>query len=450
MLLSDHDIQYVAQKAIKGSILADHLAHHPMEDYQPLKFDFPDEDIMVIKDYEISGPDEEPESGERCTLMFHGASNAIGHEVGVLLMSPKNFHLPFTTKLCFTCMSNMAEYEACILGLEKAIELRIKFFEVYEDSTLVIHQIRGDWETRHANLIPYRDYVLKLLPKFDKITFSQIHREENQMENALETLASMYKWIWPNHQPNIDSRHFDEHVHCLTTKEESYDKPWFFDIKHYLEKQEYPTEASNLDKRAIRRLASKFFLNGDVLYKRNYDMVLLRCMDKWEANKLMKDIHRGSFGTHANGHAMEKKILRVGYYWLTMEIDCYHYARTCYRCQIYADKMHVPPSPLNVISSPWPFSMWGIDTIGTIEPKASNGHMFILVSIFYFTKWVEVASYANVTKQVVTRILKNNIICRYGVPNKIITDNESNLNNKTIEELYAKSNTTTRHHISPR
>ncbi|XP_050875895.1 uncharacterized protein LOC127079552 [Lathyrus oleraceus] len=200
----------------------------------------------------------------------------MGHGIGAELMSPKNFHLPFTAKLCFTCTNNMVEYEACILGLEEAIELNIKVLEVFRDSTLVIHHIRGDWETRHANLIPYRDYVLKLLPKFDKITFSHIPREENQMEDALATLASMYKLIWPNHQPNIEIRRFNEPAHYLTTAEESDDKPWFFDIKRYLEEQEYPAEASSLDKRTIRRLASKFFLNGDVLYKRNYDMVLLR------------------------------------------------------------------------------------------------------------------------------------------------------------------------------
>jgi transposase InsO family protein len=81
--------------------------------------------------------------------------------------------------------------------------------------------------------------------------------------------------------------------------------------------------------------------------------------------------------------------------------------------------------------------MWGIDMIRMIEPKASNGHRFILVAIDYFTKWVEAASYANVTKHVVARFLKNNIICRYGIPNKIITDNGSNLNNKTMDELCA-------------
>lgn len=72
--------------------------------------------------------------------------------------------------------------------------------------------------------------------------------------------------------------------------------------------------------------------------------------------------------------------------------------------------------------------MWGIYVIGRIEPTASNEHRFILVVIDYFTKWMEAVSYANVTKQVVARFLKKEIICRYGVPNKIIIDNGSNLN----------------------
>src|ERR1044072_6426462 len=98
-------------------------------------------------------------------------------------------------------------------------------------------------------------------------------------------------------------------------------------------------------------------------------------------------------------------------------------------------RVHVPLSPLNVLTSPWSFSMWGIDMIKKIEPTASNGHRFILVAIDYFTKWVEAASYANVTRQVVVRFIKNNLICRYGVPSKIITDNGSNLNNKIMKEL---------------
>ena len=44
-------------------------------------------------------------------------------------------------------------------------------------------------------------------------------------------------------------------------------------------------------------------------------------------------------------------------------------------------------------------------------------------------------TYANVTSQLVTRFIKHNIICRYGVPSWIIIDNGSNLNNKIMKEL---------------
>ena len=73
--------------------------------------------------------------------------------------------------------------------------------------------------------------------------------------------------------------------------------------------------------------------------------------------------------------------------------------------------------------------------IRAIESKASNKHRFILVAIDYFRKWVEAASYASVTRNVVIRFIKKEIICIYGLPRKIIIDNATNLNNKMMKEM---------------
>ncbi|RDY03020.1 Retrovirus-related Pol polyprotein, partial [Mucuna pruriens] len=110
-----------------------------------------------------------------------------------------------------------------------------------------------------------------------------------------------------------------------------------------------------------------------------------------------------------------------------MEADCCDHVRKCHKCQIYVDNIHVPPSPLNILMVPWPFVMWGIDVIGPIEPKASNGHRFILVAIDYFTK--------GVTRNVVIKFIKKDLICRYGTRSHIITNNGTNLNNKMMTEL---------------
>ena len=77
---------------------------------------------------------------------------------------------------------------------------------------------------------------------------------------------------------------------------------------------------------------------------------------------------------------------------------------------------YVPPSKLYSMTFPWPFSIWGIDVIGRIVPKVSNGHEYILVAIDYFTKWVEASSYSMLKAKHVAQFLENNIICWFGVP----------------------------------
>ncbi|XP_050892539.1 uncharacterized protein LOC127098081 [Lathyrus oleraceus] len=203
----------------------------------------------------------------------------------------------------------MEEYEACIYGLEAAIDLRIKILEVYGDSARVISQVKGDWETRDSKLIPYKDHIRKLVPYFDEISIHHIPSKENQLACALATLASMFKVKWKNEAPAIHIDHLDEPSHCIAIEAYPDDKPRFYDIKTFLEKRKYPEGISITDKKALRRLSSKFFLNGDVLYKRNYDSVLLRCMDRHEASTIIKSIHEGCEGVHAKGPAMAKKII---------------------------------------------------------------------------------------------------------------------------------------------
>ena len=72
----------------------------------------------------------------------------------------------------------------------------------------------------------------------------------------------------------------DRPAHVFTTEEVADEKPWYYDIKHFLQTQEYPFGASKKDRKTLRRLAGSFFLSENVLYKRNFDMVLLRCMDR--------------------------------------------------------------------------------------------------------------------------------------------------------------------------
>ena len=119
----------------------------------------------------------------------------------------------------------------------------------------------------------------------------------------------------------------------------------------YVKGQQYPNLANDNDKRTLKRLAMGFFLDGEVLYKKSKDQILLRCVDATEAKKIVHEIHEGFCGTHASGHVMARQIMRARYYWMTLENDYINYIRKCHKCQIYADKIHVPPTSLNAMVS---------------------------------------------------------------------------------------------------
>ena len=87
--------------------------------------------------------------------------------------------IPFTARLGFDCTNNMAEYDVCALAVQAAIDSNVKLLKVFEDSALVIHQLRGEWKTRDPKLIPYQAYIKELAGSFDEISFHHVPREEN-------------------------------------------------------------------------------------------------------------------------------------------------------------------------------------------------------------------------------------------------------------------------------
>ncbi|XP_070057070.1 uncharacterized protein [Nicotiana tomentosiformis] len=242
-----------------------------------------------------------------------------------------------------------------------AVNINIKELLVLGDSDFLIHPVQGEWTTKNVKILPY--------------------------------------------------------LHCIKELyEETDDKPWYFDIKRFLKAREYLENATNGQKRVLRRLANHFFLNGEVMYKRNSVLGLLRYVGATEPTRLLEEVHAGTCVPHMNGFTLAKKSLRARYFWMTIESDSIHYMQKCHQCQIHVDFIRIQPKELTVMGSPWPFAAWGMDVIGPIEPAASNEHRFLLVAINYFTKWVEASTYKTFTKKVVSDFVRNNIVCRLRIP----------------------------------
>ncbi|XP_071688997.1 uncharacterized protein [Rutidosis leptorrhynchoides] len=74
------------------------------------------------------------------------------------------------------------------------------------------------------------------------------------------------------------------------------------------------------------------------------------------------------------------------------------------------------------IVSPWPFCKWAIDIVGPF-PKGAGNAEYLVVAIDFFTKWVEAKPLRTITSKQVRDFFWESILCRFGVPNEIVSDN---------------------------
>ena len=115
---------YVARKTIKGSVVSYFCFENPIVREDGKEY-FPDEDIL---DVELG----------TWKMYFDGAAKQYGNGMGVFLITHKGSHIPLEIKLNFEATNNMAEYEACIAGMEALQDLGVKEAEDFGNSTLVI------------------------------------------------------------------------------------------------------------------------------------------------------------------------------------------------------------------------------------------------------------------------------------------------------------------------
>jgi Integrase zinc binding domain len=147
----------------------------------------------------------------------------------------------------------------------------------------------------------------------------------------------------------------------------------------------------------------------NTLYRRSYDQLWLRCVSGPEAEHVMKEMHSRLCGAHQFGPKMKLKIKRMGYYWPTMVADCEDHAKKCRMCQIHDPFIHQAPNPLHPTVASWPFSMWGTNIVGPIDPPTSRGHRFILAATDYFTKWTKAVPLKEVKASDVVKFFKTHI-----------------------------------------
>lgn len=199
--------------------------------------------------------------------------------------------------------------------------------------------------------------------------------------------------------------------------------PWYSDIIYVLKNLSPPPGMTRNKARTLKLKAAKFCILNSALYWKDPGGILLNRLVEEEAKKSMEDFHGGECGGHLFWKSTTNKILRAGYYWPTLFVDVHKMVKHCHKCQIFEGKQKLQPLPLKPIEVSAPFQQWGLDFIGEIHPASSGQHRWILTATDYFTKWIEAAPTRQATDTVIISFLENNILSRFGCPNKLITDN---------------------------
>jgi hypothetical protein len=101
--------------------------------------------------------------------------------------------------------------------------------------------------------------------------------------------------------------------------------------------------------------------------------------------------------------------------------DAQDYVNLCDKCQRHGDMHLAPPAELMSLVSLWPFAWWGIDLLGPF-PKAARQLKYLVVAIDYSTKWIEAEPLAKITAKNVLRFFKRNILARFGVPARVVSE----------------------------
>jgi hypothetical protein len=184
-------------------------------------------------------------------------------------------------------------------------------------------------------------------------------------------------------------------------------------------------------KRIIRRSKAFVVLQGK-LYKKSITGVLQRCVTPQEGQDILRDIHIGVCGHHASSKAIAAKAFCAGFYRLTAIEDAKEIVRRCEACQRFASRPHAPATELQLIPLSWPFAQWGLDMVGKLHKSWPGGHVYMLVAVDKFTKWVEAAPVTTQDSTAAINFIKS-IVFQFGVPHNIITDNGTNFTSKEFK-----------------
>src|ERR1044072_8193868 len=158
--------------------------------------------------------------------------------------------------------------------------------------------------------------------------------------------------------------------------------------------------------------------------------------------KYLAIFHDHPTGAHFSVETIYNK-MRSRYIWTTMRKDIEEYCRSCDDCQRRGPSKR--NNFLHPIEPSSPFDHWGIDLVRPL-PSIAKRNRYIIVTTDYFIRWPEAKPLKRADAASVAKFIYEGIICRFGTPTILQSDQGSHSRNELVQNLTAQFRI--KHHLS--
>lgn len=146
-----------------------------------------------------------------------------------------------------------------------------------------------------------------------------------------------------------ETKHMDASLVMHSTKEQDKATSWLPNMINYLKIGQCPIGLDSAKRRYYILQSISFVLINDILFRKDHNGVLLRCIDSEKIGDVLFEFHDGPSGDHFSPITTAYKIMRARYYWPSIFKDSHDYVRKCIKRAMFVGKERLAALPLQPI-----------------------------------------------------------------------------------------------------
>ena len=187
-------------------------------------------------------------------------------------------------------------------------------------------------------------------------------------------------------------------------------------IKHFLSTLETPVFETPQKKRRFLAKANEFFLKNKKLYKRNGNQPPILVV--FEPDKKSSILTQAHENLGHRGITTVFKLLCNRFFWPHMCADIHHHVRSCHECQIRSLKRVEVPLTISK-----PSTLFAKIYIDIMHMPEVNKFKYIVAAKDDLSGTCEAKALRSATSKELAKFFWEQIYCRYGAPQHVVTDN---------------------------